>query len=409
MTSPVFAFIYHLNLGHSELSGKHRQQMLEHDLAHLVNYRGRIPLNISSMGLDWKVINHVNPSAINAINTNPNITILDGMHSHLLPTVYPKLARLAQKYSKQTTDELFERVSPVGFAPEHDISSRNGHHLTWTAGVINKDIHSYYPWDKQRERIIPTTPEPIPYSAVRVKHQEGSIPCLVAEGGTIRGTYLRLMREHAEPQDFINGIKRALHRATIEGSPLVSFVMDWETPYINAIDGQPRLDLVDQLSQELSHADIPFATLDDTLTEQVIAYANDQPAITHRKHYTKWQPNPFRETVHNLTRKFIESTPYEQQTLLAAAASDHDSAQHGLSIAAEKPFNAIVQLPSKKNGKEGLVTIASDAHRAQEYKHIAANLAAYRPLNANSETLPVASQWYLDKLHASLHHILQKL
>jgi len=400
MKKPSFAFIYHLNLGHSELSGQHRQRMLQQDLEQLMHWRGRIPVNISSMGMDWEVINQTNQQAIQAVRDNPNVTILDGLYSHLLPSIYPQLTELAQQHSTQTTDNIFGGTSPTGFVPEHDISSLNAHHFNWAAGVINKELHSYYPWDAHHQRIVPlTNPQDIPLSTVRVKHQQGSLPCLVAEGGTLRTTYLKLMREHAEPQEFINAIKESLLAAERDGSPIVSFVMDWETPYINAVHGQPRLDLADQLSQALAEADIPFTTLDHKATETIIAYAQAQPAITHRKHYSKWQPNPFRETVRNLTKQFINGTPYEQRALLAIAESDHDSAQHGLALGATKEHGAIVQLPSFVQGRKETITIASDKHRPQEYEHMAANLAEGQPINARTDELPPTSKWYLDQLH----------
>ena len=405
MKGAKFALIYHLNLGHSELSSANRKQFLEQDVETLFRLRGRIPVNVSSTGMNWEVINNASPETIKTIRENPNITILDGLFSHMLPTLHPELAELAQKHSRESTDKIFGQTAPVGFAPEHDISSMCAYLLNWKVGVINRDLHSYYPWDEQHNRLIATKDklhETIPNCAIRVLHKYGSLPCIVAEGGNLRTTYLKLMREQAEPKDFINAVKEALLTAEKAGEPLVSFVMDWETPYINAINGQPRLDLADQLSQALAESDIPFTNLDGNTTEEITDYAQRKPAISHRKNYTKWEQYDFRKKVKDLTRQFSDKTEYEQKTLLAIAESDHDSAIHGTIIGQknkEKGYEAIAQLPSTVKGTPGIVTIASDAHRAQEYEIMAANLAEGLPLNAHTENLPEASRWYLDQLH----------
>lgn len=327
------ALVFHMNLDHSNLNRQQANDLLGRDLEQMLN-KVDVPINISSTGRDWELLEEVNPEVLYMICENNNITVLNGPYTHAILGHFPNAIESQLAIGDETHRRIFgESLSPYGFVPEfaYDSSTLPLLNEHWE-GHIASEPASYFVevnysenCEIRRNRAI--TKEK---GTLRVLSARGEEIILnLAERSNVNRKMNKFFRGLNEPKHVAYSLKKMAQKSD---APFVIYVHDFETPLINkAIYNNNvfrRIDQWDLLMDYLPRSDVNFICLDeDALNEskEHESQSDDVYAMLPREK-DKWikttQSSDLLHNIYSVESGHDYSDGFETKALLQAMTSD---------------------------------------------------------------------------------------
>jgi hypothetical protein len=402
-----FVFITYANLNHSEvpvgnsLRAAEPQGLFETMLTH-VNH-SRVPLVFSTQGLDLDFYSVRNPRIIQELR-NPNITCIRGIYSHALPSFYPETLDWQLALGQDSLQRAGLESSQVLMLPEFDMFS-SAIPVLRSAGLEYVLLQGGTPivnpiYSRSGKKLEEA-------DLVRIEDELTSDIKGIVMTGKLRNPYLAMLRGLKHPREMIDLIAAECESARARGSPILSFLIDWEAPLINSGSGNYGEiffhRFIDELARARERGDFLLSGLDYKTVKELRRFEGNLPVVlVGSRPKPKWiirnDNLNMLDRIRNIS--FHELSLYHKRVCLAASISDLQSAQFGLA----KQEGIIIKLPVKDlQGEEhpGDIVIKSDANRPFEVVHLAKAAETKKPVLEDMQGLSTDGQElmrHLDKV-----------
>jgi len=363
----------HINKDHSEVSWPTYRKMVEGGEFLEMLRNVTVPIELSMQGEDVSFLATVNPDIIDEIRSNSNIAVLQGSYSHALPSFFPGMLQDQLALSKKVlTHYLGEKVGYVGCLPEVDVSTPIIKFLKkagWRDVLVLKDLHYTYNYRGNTDVRVPLVDETI------LRSEE--MPLIVATGEQLRDIYNKFYRGFATAEEFVQALLNKREN-------FIVFLIDFEVPQINAIDGKSRIDLWKKFFKVLKDSPINFCHFEDPEIRQFVQdMALESPE-------TQIYPRPMPKWHHSseLYKKIVKAVQHhsvDPRLLFRLAVSDNFSSIYYWPVCGEFPV---------KDSEARIVIKPDRDRRIQAFNYFLAKVKG----DALPSICDEALQWYIENL-----------
>ena len=379
--------VFHINKDHSEVSWDTYQKMTEQGEFLKMLQTIKIPVELSIQGEDVDFLWETSPAIVEEMRSNPKIGILSGIYTHMMPTCFPGLLSEQLAIGKKILENYFnEKLSWVGCLPEADIDTHVVPLLKkagWDGVIALKDAHYTYEYRKEKNTRIPLVRKTI----LGLKQMS----LIMAEGEELRSVYLNFYRGFATAEEFLRTLESKIASNKLN---FAVFLIDFEVPQVNAINGKSRIDLWMEFFEALSNSSIEFRHFKDTEIQQFIQETARQgpEAEIERQPMPKWHHST---DVYKSIEKAFDNSSIHRYNLFRLTISDTFSALYWREVSKKTQ----IELPVKNSNTK--VIIKPDLERRIK----AFNYFLQTPERTLSSLDEPVLKWYLgtlEKIHKRL-------